>query len=88
MTMESSEFERVKVLVETAERSFRGYVYRPCSEPTHRLSDHLNEYNRRFLCLSDVQVNDRGQVHRPGEKREFVAISVAAIHYIAPETDL
>jgi hypothetical protein len=36
------------------------------------------------LCLSDVAVNDRGQTHRPGEKRDFVAISTSAISFLAP----
>jgi len=76
--------ERVPVVVETAERTFRGYLYRPLTDSNERLSDYLNNYNRRFLCLSDVAVNDRGQTHRPGEKRAFVAISTTAITYVAP----
>ena len=77
-------YEKVRVIVETAERTFRGYLYRPVLDGAHRLSDYLNEYDRRFLCLSDVAVNDRGQTHRPGEKREFVAISTNAISFLAP----
>jgi hypothetical protein len=76
--------ERVPVVVETAERTFRGYLYRPLTDSNERLSDYLNNYTRRFLCLSDVAVNDRGQTHRPGEKRAFVAISTTAITYVAP----
>ena len=82
--MDGEQYERVRVVVETAERTFRGYLYKPLVSADHRLSDYINEYDRPFLCLSDVQVNDRGQTHRPGEKREFVAISTSAISYIAP----
>jgi hypothetical protein len=82
-----SQYEQVRVIVETAERTFRGCLYKPTVDASHRLSDYLNEYDRPFLCLSDVNVNDRGQTHRPGEKREFIAISVTAIHYIAPMRD-
>jgi hypothetical protein len=77
-------YEKVRVIVETAERTFRGYLYRPVLDENHRLSDYLNDYDRRFLCLSDVSVNDRGQTHRPGEKRAFVAISTNAISFLAP----
>lgn len=82
--MDGAAYERIRVVVETAERTFRGYLYKPALGDSGRLSDYINEYNRPFLCLSDVAVNDRGQTHRPGEKREFVAISTAAITYIAP----
>lgn len=88
MALESPDFERVRVLVETAERTFRGFVYRPRTEPSHRLSDYLNEYNRRFICLSEVLINDRGQIHRPGERKDFVAVSVSAIHYITSDVDV
>ena len=81
---DEQEYERIRVIVETAERTFRGYLYRPVLGPDHRLSDYLNEYDRPFLCLSDVSVNDRGQTHRPGEKRDFVAISTNAISFLAP----
>lgn len=82
--MEQQRIERVAVVVETGERTFRGYLYRPLTDSRERLSDYLNNYSRRFLCLSNVAINDRGQTHRPGEKREFVAISTAAITYVAP----
>ena len=78
------QFERVRVTVETTERSFRGYLYRPLDEPKSRLSDYLNRFDRPFLCLSDVTVNDRGQTHRPGEHLEFAAVSTSAITFIAP----
>jgi hypothetical protein len=77
-------FEKVRVIVETAERTFRGNLYRPIVEQGNRLSDFLNEYDRRFLCLTEVAINDRGQTHRPGEKRDFVAISTSAISFLAP----
>ena len=82
--MDGNGFERVRVVVETAERSFRGYLYKPIADEHDRLSDYLNDFDRPFLSLSDVAVNDRGQTHRPGERREFVAISTAAISFIAP----
>jgi hypothetical protein len=81
---DGQEYERVRVIVETAERTFRGYLYRPILGESYRLSDYLNEYKRPFLCLSDVSVNERGQTHRPGEKREFVAIATNAIVFLAP----
>jgi hypothetical protein len=77
-------FERVLVLVETAERTFRGYLYRPVSEREPRLSDYLNNYSRPFISLADVAVYDRGQTHRAGERREFVAIAVSAVTFITP----
>ena len=82
--MNQNGFERVRVIVETDERSFRGYLYKPVVDENHRLSDYLNDFDRPFLCLSDVSVTDRGQTHRPGEKRDFVAISTTAISFIAP----
>jgi hypothetical protein len=81
---DNQQYERVKVIVETAERTFRGFLYRPVLGPDHRLSDYLNEYDRRFVSLSDVAINERGQTHRPGEKRDFVAISTSAITFLAP----
>jgi hypothetical protein len=74
--------EKVKVLVETAERSFRGTIHKPVIDDRFRLSDHLNTYDRNFICLSDVTINDRGQQYRAGEKCEFVAVSIAAVTYI------
>jgi len=80
-------YEKIKVLVETAERSFRGYVHKPLKDERHRLSDHLNEYDKNFLCLSDVQINERGHQYRPGEQSEFIAIAINAITYVQPITD-
>jgi hypothetical protein len=84
---DASEFEQIRVIVETSERTFRGCLYKPRVDATHRLSDYLNEYDRHYICLSEVSINDRGQTHRPGEKRDFVAISVSAIQYLAPMRD-
>ena len=81
--------KRIRVLVETAERSFKGFVYKSLKEDGYRLSDHLNDYGKQFICLSEVEVADRGQHYRVGEKRDFCAISVSAITYITPlETDV
>jgi len=79
----SGGYERIRVLVETSERTFRGYVHKPLGDGM-RLSDYLNSLGRPFVCLSEAQVNDRGQAYRPGDKREFVAISISAISYITP----
>jgi len=76
--------ERVRVLVETQERAFKGTVYKPVKDEQFRLSDHLNTYDRTFLCLTDVQIADRGQAWRVSDKREFIAIAVNAITYVTP----
>lgn len=80
----SDEYQRIKVLVETAERSFKGCVFKPKKSEEFRLSDHLNNYGKEFICLTDVEVADRGQHYRVGEKRDFVAIAVHAITYLTP----
>lgn len=77
-------YEKIRVLVETAERSFRGYIYKPVKGARFRLSDHLNSYGKEFLCLTDVQVNERGQAYRASDKRDFVAVAVSAITFITP----
>jgi hypothetical protein len=82
--MEEKDYQRIKVLVETAERSFRGYVYKPNQGQSYRLSDYLNHYADKFLRLSEVEVTDRGQHYRVGDKQEFVAIAVTSIVYITP----
>ena len=85
---ESTEgFERIRVLVETAERVFRGYLSKPVgSEGEGRLSDYLNGRDKGFLCLTDVQITDRGQTYRVGERRDFVAVAVAQVTYVTPMT--
>jgi hypothetical protein len=80
-------YERIRVLVETTERAFRGYIYKPVKEGGYRLSDHLNDYEHSFIKLADVQVLDRGQQYRVGDKRDFVAVAVASITYITPLRD-
>ncbi len=79
--------EQIRVLVETAERTFRGTVHKPIIDDTYRLSDHLNSYDKKFLCLSDVMINERGQEYRAGQKQEFVAIALSAITYVTPLND-
>ena len=76
-------YERIRVIVETSERSFCGYVYKRKSE-RFRLSDHLNTYDKQFLCLTDVTVSDRGKESRTGDKRDFVAVAVTSITYVTP----
>lgn len=79
--------EQIRVLVETAERTFRGTVHKPIIDDTYRLSDHLNSYDKKFLCLSDVMINERGQEYRAGQKQDFVAIALSAITYVTPLDD-
>lgn len=83
--MEEVKYRKIKVLVETAERSFKGYIYKPeGDDPTLRLSDFLNHYADKFLRMAEVEVTERGQHYRVGEKQKFVAVAVTAITYIAP----
>lgn len=81
------QLQRIKVLVETNERSFKGYIYKPVKDERYRLSDHLNTFGKQFLCMADVEVADRGQHYRVGEKLEFCAVAVNAITYLAPLED-
>lgn len=76
-------YERIRVLVETDARAFRGFVYKRKSE-RFRLSDYLNTYDKQFLCLTDVLITDRGKEYRVGDKRDFVAISVASVTFVTP----
>lgn len=80
-------YEPIRVLVETDERTFKGTVYKPVVDDRFRLSDHLNSYDKKFLCLSDVTVHDRGQQYRAGERSDFVAIAIHAITYVTPLAD-
>jgi hypothetical protein len=82
MSDDSETYEPVRVLVETAERAFTGTVYKPIKGEGFRLSDYLNTYDREFLCLSDVQIADRGQAWRVSDKREFIAVAVSSIIYV------
>jgi hypothetical protein len=84
---EEMTYKRVRVLIETAERSFRGYLYKPERDEQYRLSDHLNEYGKQFLNLADVEIADRGQHWRVGEKQPFVAVAVSSITYVTPLED-
>ena len=77
-------YKRIRVLIETTERCFRGFVYKPEREEHYRLSDHLNSLDNKFLCLSEVEIADRGQHWRVGEKQPFVAVAVSAITYVTP----
>jgi hypothetical protein len=76
------QLKRVRVLVETTERSFRGYVYMPAGGV--RLSDHLNSYRKHFLCLDGVEISDRGKHYATGDSAGFVAIAISQITYIRP----
>lgn len=80
-------YRKIQVLVETLERTVVGFIHKPESEGQRRLSDYLNEYDRCFVCLTDVEIKDRGQHHRVGDKRAFIAIALSAICYITPLED-
>jgi hypothetical protein len=82
----ADQYERIRVLVGTEERNFRGFVYKPVKDADFRLSDHLNTYGREFICLSDVYIADRGQAYM-GERHEFVAVAVSSITHITPLRD-
>lgn len=82
--MMTAQHEKIRVMVEAGERTFRGFIHKPVKDDTFRLSDHLNTLGKDFVCLSDVQITERGQAYRVGEKRAFVAIAVGAITYITP----
>lgn len=77
------EYEELYVVVETDERTFRGYIHKP-TDPKIRFSDYLNNYEKSFICLTSVQVFDRGQLYKLSEKHDFIVISVASITFIAP----
>lgn len=79
-----AQHQRIHVLIETAERAFKGYIYKPIKDDAFRLSDHLNTYGKEFICLTDVEVSDRGQHYRVGEKLPFVAIAINSITYLTP----
>jgi hypothetical protein len=81
--MQGEEYRKIRVLVETGERSFKGLVHVPV-EDGMRLSDYLNHYKESFLRLSDVEITERGQHYRVGDRQPFVAISVSSITYISP----
>lgn len=78
------EHEKIRVVVETEQRTFRGYIHKPVKDSSFRLSDHLNSYSGRFVNLSDVTVNERNQQYRAGDHCDFVAISIASISYLTP----
>ena len=82
--MSEGDYQRIRVLVETAERSFKGNVYKPNQPDGLRLSDYLNDYTDSFLRLSDVEITERGQHYRVGDTQDFVAVSVASIVYVTP----
>ncbi|MBE0416142.1 MAG: hypothetical protein IBX63_00045 [Coriobacteriia bacterium] len=78
----SERYRKIRVLVETSQRAFRGIVHQPVTPDNQRFSDYINTYPHAFLSLSDVQVTERGQHSRAGDKQDFIAISVSAITYI------
>lgn len=81
------DIRRIRVLIETDERCFKGKVCKPARGADYRLSDHLNDYGKQFLCLTDVEIADRGREYRVGERRDFVAISIPSITYVMPLED-
>jgi len=81
---EFPEFKKIRVLVETSERSFKGFLHKPRNTEDQRLSDWVNTYGDKFMRLSDVEITDRGLHYRVGEKVQFCAVAVSAITYIIP----
>lgn len=82
-----SRYKKIKILAETKERSFKGWVYTPADSDSMRLSDYLNAYPERFLRLADVEVTNRGQHYRVGEHVEFAAVAMEAITFVTPLED-
>lgn len=81
------EHQRVRVLVETPSRQFKGDIYKPVRDEAlgvSRLSDHLNTYGKAFLSLTDVEVCEHGQEYPTEEKRPFVAVALSAVVSVEP----
>lgn len=76
-------YTKHKVFVETDHRNFKGYLFQP-TEKDERLSDYLNTYDREFVCLTEVEIADRGMEYRVLMKSDFVALSVNSITFIMP----
>lgn len=81
------EYKRIRVLIETSERSFRGFMFKPQKDDRFRLSDHLNAFDKQFISLADVEIAERGQHWRVGDKQDFVAIAINSITYVTPLED-
>ena len=79
-----TEYQCIRVVVETTQRTIRGNIHKPVGAADYRLSDYLNGYQDQFLRLTEVEILERGQTHRVGDRQDFAAVSVAAITYIAP----
>jgi hypothetical protein len=82
--IQEQRFEKIRVLVETAEKTFRGYIHKPVRDPNYRLSDFLNDHETTFVNLTEVKINERAMQHRPGDDQLYVAIAVSSIVYITP----
>jgi hypothetical protein len=81
--MAAQKLRRVHVLVETRERTFKGYLHMPAVEGV-RLSDHLNSLGDRYLRMSNVKVSPLGDMLRVTGEHEFVAVAAPNITYITP----
>ena len=79
----ASPFKRHRVFVETGQRNFKGDLYQP-TQSGERLSDYINTYDREFLCLTNVEIADRGMEYRVLMRADFVALSVNSITFIMP----
>lgn len=81
------EHQRVRVLIETAHRTYRGDIYKPVRDEAlgvSRLSDHLNTYGKAFIALTDVEISEHGQDYPSENRRPFVAVAVAAVTHVEP----
>jgi hypothetical protein len=78
----AEQYRKVRVLVESSQRAFRGIIHQPVTEENLRFSDYINTYPNAFISLTEAQVTERGQHYRVGDKQDYIAISVSAITYI------
>jgi len=76
------QYRKIRVLVETSQRAFRGVIHQPVSDENLRFSDYINTYPNAFISLTEAQVTERGQHYRVGDKQAYIAIAVSAITYI------
>ncbi|MDF1543399.1 MAG: hypothetical protein RQ731_04100 [Anaerosomatales bacterium] len=83
----SEQYRKIRVLVETSQRAFRGIIHQPVTGENLRFSDYINTYPNAFISLTEAQVTDRGQHYRVGDKQAHIAIAVSAITYITALDD-
>lgn len=81
-------YSKEKITVITHEYALDGFIHIPEDEDEdRRLSDHLNDLDRRFLALTQVAMEPRKGVHTP-RKYPFMQVNMKAIHLIHPVLQL